>query len=69
MRFHTSHGNIDVASDNIFDAFAFAPNLSYDVIGDIREEFETLERMSHIQERYIGKHPRRLFHFNSEYQR
>ena len=69
MRFHTSHGNVDIASDNIYDAFSFAPNLSFDVIGDIREEFESLERMHHIQERYLGQLPKRPFHFTSEYQR
>lgn len=70
VRFHNNHQNIEIESENIFDAFSVAPVLGLDVVRDIRSEFESLQRMAHIQQRYLRKdEEKRLFHFTADYQR
>ena len=70
LRFHRNYGNIEVDSENIHDAFAFAPVMGLDVCRDIRNEFDALERMSLIDTRYIKVNPKkREFVFSEEFQR
>ena len=70
LRFHRNYGNIEINSENIFDAFAFAPKLGLDVCRSIRDEFDALERMSLIERRYIKMNEDvRTFEFTDEFQR
>ena len=69
LRFHKNYGNIEINSDNIYDAFSFAPVLGLDVCRDIRNEFDALERMALIEKRYLKANEKREFHFTQEFQR
>ena len=69
LRFHTSFGNIEIDSSNIMDPFSFAPMLGLDIVRDIRQEFNSLERMALIEQRYMRPNEERKFHFSEEFQR
>ena len=62
LRFHINHQNIEIESENVFDAFSVAPVLGLDVVRDIRDEFESLHRMAHVQQRYLQQNEKRLFY-------
>ena len=69
LRFHRNYGNIEINSENIHDAFSFAPDLGLNVCRDIRNEFDALERQSLIEKRYLKPNTEKEFHFTEEFQR
>ena len=69
LRFHKNYGNIEINSDNIYEAFSFAPVMGLDVCRDIRDEFHALERMKLLEQRYLKANEKREFKFTQEFQR